>query len=324
MKCPNCEAENPDDYVYCGRCGTIVLAAEKADRQKVEQIKAAIKQTMATRRATDIIVPSWWLAAFLLFEIVAVIMGAATMVSAMQYGTYGVAMLQIECVFIIACSAASSLFIGIMAYYLVKRQNDHFSREWDLRANMLNLFKALAGSPERERLIFRDVGPMLAAHQNAEAVREPWFWAVIAGLPGISTAILFLLISSIVSWDMTDYVLLAFAAIILMIAVLACGMLILYMIYFLCKTMKEHDKRWAAFSYGAVNVLAKFGILPDWPYTPQALQEREFAIYLMLSIFIPFFAVYWLYTLIIDPNDHFRRQWKYEEWLIGALDKLRH
>jgi hypothetical protein len=332
MKCPNCGTDNPDNYVFCGRCGAVALAMGAVNREKVEQIKARIRETVNTRKATDRIIDPMWLALCIVLSVIATVVFIATTVSLIPYFSIDSTSVIIGYAFLCVLTAVISFIFAFIAYQLVKRQNDHFKREWDLRANILNLFKALAGTPEREALLFRDIGPMLAAHKQAEPIREPWFWALITGFPGISIAIILLLTSpiffgGITSFDpsaMSYYLLVASVFIVFIVIAAICGLLELYMQYFLTKTMFEHDRRWLVFSYGASNVLSKFGIQPDWNYVPFAMPDREPIIYVVLCFFVPPFWIYWFYILITDPNNHFRSQWKYEKWLAKSLDSLRY
>jgi hypothetical protein len=317
LKCPNCGVENPENYVYCGRCGAIVLSSAKIDRQKVEQIKGNIKNIIATRKVTDRFIPPWWLAVYYIGWIAAFVFFSVAMVV-----TSNPDMMLVATVVFLAVAAALSLFQAMIMYYLVKRQNAHYRREWDLRANILNLFKALAGSPDREYLVYRDIAPMLATHQKAEPVRDPRFWAAIWALPFLLIAIIMPMSMYGYPYSLSSLLLIAVLVIIFVIVALVCGILGLYSFYFLGKTMHEHERRWIPFSYGTRRALVQFGIPFDWSYPQEMLPDREFAVYLILSIFIPFFTIYWWYTLIVDPNNHFKAHRRYEKWLVGALDQL--
>jgi len=38
MKCPKCQAENPDDTLFCGKCGTKFDTEEVAERPGVHSL----------------------------------------------------------------------------------------------------------------------------------------------------------------------------------------------------------------------------------------------------------------------------------------------
>jgi len=326
MKCANCGTDNPDNYVYCGRCGAIVMSSGKIDRQKVEQIKGNIKNIVRTRKATDRFIPPWWLAVYFTGWIIAGVVMVVAMALMMDfpYMTPDQDAMLIGATIFLAFAAALSLFLAMIMYYLVKRQNDHYHREWDLRANILNLFKALAGSPDREYLVYKEIAPMLAAHQKAEPVRDPRFWAAIWALPFLLLAIIMPISMLNFDYGISNLLLIAVLVMASVIVAVICAVLGLYSYYFLGKTMYEHDRRWAAFSYGAKRSLVQFGVPMEFTYAPEMLPERDFAIYLILSIFIPFFSIYWWYTLVVDPNNHFKAHRNFEKWLVGALDQLRY
>ena len=326
LKCPNCEADNSDSFVYCWRCGAIVMSSDKIDRQKVEQIKGNIRKIAGMSKSTDQFIPPWWLAVYIVGWIVAITIYFISIASAIRYPYEMPAPEDIigGTIVLLIFVVVLSLFLAMIMYHLVKRQNEHYRREWDLRANILNLFKALAGSPDREHLIYREIAPMLAAHQKAETIRDPRFWAAILALPPILLAIIVTLSIAISNsvYQLPSIIYIGVLIMLLIIVAVGCIILGLYSFYFLGKTLYEHDQRWASFSYGTRRTLVQFGIPLDWAYTPQTIPEREFALYLLLVI-IPFFALYWLFTLIIDPNSHFKAHADFEKWLVDALDKLR-
>jgi hypothetical protein len=108
-----------------------------------------------------------------------------------------------------------------------------------------------------------------------------------------------------------------------LILLIAVGELLamLYMFYFLGKQMYEHDERWLVFEQNAKSVMTKL----RWPQIVRMrqsrLEKREFAIYLIVSIFVFPFVLYWWYALIKDPNTHFTSQWEFEDRLAEIISK---
>lgn len=98
------------------------------------------------------------------------------------------------------------------------------------------------------------------------------------------------------------------------------------MFYWLGKDIKEHDTRWGIFSSSARIAMSKLGF--PYPntlgYGTTELPERSFALYLILTLFVSPFVYYWWYTLIKDPNDHFRSQWVFEDELLATMKVQRH
>ncbi|PJB21109.1 MAG: hypothetical protein CO114_07100 [Euryarchaeota archaeon CG_4_9_14_3_um_filter_38_12] len=87
--------------------------------------------------------------------------------------------------------------------------------------------------------------------------------------------------------------------------------------YFLTKDPGIHDSRQNSFIRYASSALHKLGITvqPSWKTIPQ----RSAVLYLVLSLFMPFFFIYWFYVVIKDLNNHFRTQWVFEDSLVNAL-----
>jgi len=214
----------------------------------------------------------------------------------------------------------SQLAFAFIAFMLVKRQNDHYARERRLRESLMRLVSAATGNPERQQLVVGDLYAMSAANQVVEQRRNPWLWAFcVGGLPIITTSLVFLLFfSDITSWNTAE-----FAGQILLTVASAFANLILtlYMFYFLGKSMHEHDGRWNAFILPARTALSKLGFPQGRPFRIHNLQERSFAVYLIVTLFISIFLYYWWYALVKDPNEHFAYQWEFEDNIAESIGR---
>lgn len=322
MKCPNCGLENSDTYVFCGRCGAIIQQNRSLDRGRIEQTKKQIIDLIRQRRSTDEIINPWWIFVVIAIQIISAIAGFAASLSALFSGASTSSVLIGQAI-LYGGTITAMLIMVYLIFHMVDRQNLHFTREWRLRSSVLNLIKSLAGSPEAEALLIRDIGPMLGAHRPAETYRNPTLWAFIAGVPAIVVAMIGLASGAgIYSVFLTPVLAVIFLISIIIAGI--CGILTIYIYYFLLKDMQEHDKRWWQFIIATTNALTKFGIQPDYSIQPRALPIREPWIYVILSIFVPLFLVFWFYVLITDPNDHFKRQWMFEKWLYESVGKLRY
>jgi hypothetical protein len=102
--------------------------------------------------------------------------------------------------------------------------------------------------------------------------------------------------------------------------------LMIYMFYWLGKDVKEHDTKWSIFSCNARNAMSKLGFPSPATsrYGYSQLPEREFAMYLLVTLFFSPFVYYWWYALIKDPNEHFRAQWRFEDELLATIAGRRH
>lgn len=89
-----------------------------------------------------------------------------------------------------------------------------------------------------------------------------------------------------------------------------------YVLYFLMKDIYEHHRKIVIFEENTRNALNKLGksvVVPSW----KTLPDRNFILYLVLSCCVPFFGLYWMYTIIKDYNEHFKTQWKFEDQIGG-------
>ena len=93
------------------------------------------------------------------------------------------------------------------------------------------------------------------------------------------------------------------------------------MLYFLTKYTFDHDRRLNTFVQNAQLAGAQVGLdlaQPNW----KPIHKRGFVLYLVLSIVtLGLFAIYWLYTLITDMNEHFDNEWQFEDLLFREIQK---
>lgn len=150
---------------------------------------------------------------------------------------------------------------------MVNRMSNHFRREATLRRAVIDYLRGRATLEGRYPWVAAEVANMEAVNADANAHDTP-----------SSGALAILAIIPIARW---------------------------YLLYVLTKWPSEHEPRWVAFVQQAGSAAAKLGLvaaLPIWNPVPR----RSFALYLILSLFIPFFSLYWYYVLLKDPNEHFK------------------
>jgi len=99
------------------------------------------------------------------------------------------------------------------------------------------------------------------------------------------------------------------------------GLAQLYIWYFLMKDFSKHERREDTFWAEISKILNKAGIKLEVPARTNPLLERSFALYLILNIITAgLFGIYWLYTLLNDPNVHFRYHTKIEDQILLILE----
>lgn len=190
-------------------------------------------------------------------------------------------------------SAIPYTLYAILTHKILSRHNEHSERESHLRMGILSFLRAAAGSPEKEYIISSEVATMTMLHNEAganETRRTALFWALVIGflwVPGISVIL---------------------------------AILSIYMFYFLMNDNWHHDRRFHEFMTQAYSALYKLG----YSYAPigslRRLEKRSFVFYLVLSILTAgLFVLYWWYTLVKDPNEHYQHQWLVEDHLVSVI-----
>jgi hypothetical protein len=177
--------------------------------------------------------------------------------------------------------------VSILIYYqLVKRQNEHFKREAMERAAMVSWFRDRAQEMGRLQFIGPQLGAMESINQEAQFKEKE-----------LSIIFIILLIIPIV-----DIV------------------VMLYLLYAFTKMPFEHDQRWHHFTQNAQMAGQQLGVnimMPSW----KTQSERSFVIYLVLTIIISVFMIYWLYVIIKDLNEHMKNQWAFEDQLLREMNR---
>ncbi len=323
MRCQNCGSENPDIHIYCERCGAVIVKPYRIDEAVVREPKQALITAINKRHESDYVMP-------VILVFLPLIVGVASSVASFvlqlsqalsPYGSSVTTTWQLIPGLGIASlgSVASSLIMAYVYYKFVKRANDHYAREKELRNAMISLVRSAAMTPERQRVVEGDLWTMDRMNGPAERRREPWFWAFVAAMPLLALPIIG------ATWFFVDVQEDTFLFLgIVLLTTLGIGLtslvLELWMFSFLGKTMLDHDGRWSSFSAAARTALSKLGFPSGRPFVISRLPERSFGLYLLLSfVTLGIFFYYWLYTLAKDPNEHFRNQWTFEDNVLSSL-----
>jgi hypothetical protein len=97
----------------------------------------------------------------------------------------------------------------------------------------------------------------------------------------------------------------------------------LYVYYFLMNDFYRHEWRENGFLEDLGRALNKLGISFSVPLRTEAIPNRSFVLYLILTIItMGLFGVYWIYALLKDPNMHFKYHIEAESQLLSALEPV--
>lgn len=193
----------------------------------------------------------------------------------------GFFVLGVMCFSILGVIIVTSIIYFILYYKLIKRRNEHFKRDMMLREGIIQFIHNRSYKTERVYEVSADLGALQSIHAFARSEENE------------KEAILWAILSVIVPF------------------------IGLYVMYFLTKDPGIHDSRQNPFIRYSSSALHKLGITvqPSWKTIPQ----RSAVLYVILSVFIPFFIIYWFYVVIKDLNNHFRTQRVFENSLVNAL-----
>ena len=95
--------------------------------------------------------------------------------------------------------------------------------------------------------------------------------------------------------------------------------LLLYSFYFLQKDWRLHEEIEDIFFRWVQHVALQVGVQFNYART-KSIPNRSAALYILGAIFtVGIFPIYWVYTLINDPNGHLKDHAVFEENLLSAL-----
>ena len=166
----------------------------------------------------------------------------------------------------------------LMIYFLIKRRNDHFSRQERLESLISSrLRQGSKEKPQHENSI-----SISGKNENPKTSRNAQAWA-------LSTLLIFP----------------AF-----------------YIFYFLETDLQKHEEHEHTFLKETISLAEESGLsisLDGFLITRKFELDR----YLVLTIVTcGFAAIYWLYRVFNDYNEHFKRQWKLEETLLKFFKSI--
>jgi hypothetical protein len=330
MRCQTCGNDNPDSFTFCPICGNPIPRAAAIDKNAVKAPKEEIVKAVSRRSQTDRYLSPAWIFFLVLVIIVSTIIGIVAIFGAaldFVQANPGAAP-DYRAILDQAKGGVEALVIGNAIYYvclgylvfmLVKRLNDHFTRDDDLRKGILDFVGSASSSANLKTYVASDIATMEEMDNQSlasEARRSPILWmTLIAAIPWVVNL-------AFVSAAYSDEYSGSFSSLTALNYLISFAVIVatLYMFHFLGKSMRSHDRRDMEFYTSARRALSKLGFEAGSPYSIRTLPERSFVLYLVLSIVtLGIFTFYWWYTLLLDPNDHFRTQWEFEDNVMSIL-----
>lgn len=179
-----------------------------------------------------------------------------------------------------------ALLLLILLYKLIKRRNEHFKRHQLLEEDIVRVLNLSAG---KKRSKIEDKLTSIERSSREAKLNEKeqsaFLWAILCFfIPLVG----------------------------------------LYVGYFLMRDFYRHERR-EDFLLEDIEKTAGSIVTLELPRRFHQTPDRNIILYIALTILtLGLFGIYWLYTLVVDPNNHFDHQVKWENKLLSSLSKATH
>lgn len=322
MRCTTCGRESPNEYKFCQFCGSILAAPIDLRDSRLEPARQMIARSVYYRTSTDKHLSYFWLVAIIVIPLISVLVGLIAVFSTIDFSDPNADLepfpLAVS-LFIDLTSLVSAVLYGFLIYYLVKRQNDHYTREDAFRNGVSTLIRTAAWSPDRMNDIVPETMALSTVERRQEPQRKIWFWIFVYFLPFVAVTLMSAGMTALISSTDTISGPVIGAIVGTILILLVSAVLEFYLFYFLTQTMLDHDRRWNTFAYNARRAMSKLGFPSGRPYRVSRLPERSMVLYIILSILTGIFLYYWIYVILKDPNEHFQYQWEFEDNVMSSI-----
>jgi Domain of unknown function (DUF4234) len=174
------------------------------------------------------------------------------------------------------------ILFAVLLYKLVKRRNTHFHRQMFLYDDLIALAKELGTRKGIDISIqLNNLDRTSREVKVEETEKSAALWAILS---------------------------------------LFIGILSYYVYYFQMKDFYKHERRQDIFLDDLSKLMTTAGIPVNLPRNSYPIPDRSFILYLILAIITAgLFNIYWIYTLISDPNNHFRHQALLEDTIMAQV-----
>ncbi len=177
------------------------------------------------------------------------------------------------------------ILVAVMIFRLVRRRNMHFNRQILLYEDLLSVAKELASKKNTDvSILINNMDRNLREARLDELEKNATLWAILG---------------------------------------LGFGAGLLYAGYFLMKDFYRHERREDMFIQDLLRTFYTLGVTINLPYRTSPVPDRSFALYFVLTLITgSIFAVYWVYVLVSDPNNHFRQQMVIEDAIMAQVSPI--
>jgi len=321
VRCQFCGHENPERAIYCETCGAILGAQTRHDDPRLREIIRRIRDNIGQRKTSDRILPTYLIWVVIIVSILTFVVAFAPIFFILSSDpwdfSYRDSIFDLISIIEISLSVVAEVLLAVLAYFLVKRHNEHSMREGNLKQNIGDLTRTTADDPKRQEAFWRETRQLGFYMGTGTRTRNPLLWALLLLLPTFASLASWGLFTGSLGGFNLAFGIAGFGSILsLSVIGLVANM---YMFYFLGREFKDHEDLWSGFASSARGLLTRLGFPDGRPHIVRLTQPRSFVLYLVLAIFVPFFIYYWWYVILKDPNEHYRNQWEFEDRLLEVL-----
>lgn len=257
-----------------------------------DAIRESVREYIRKRVDTDHIIPIWlpFLPLILILtgvlSLLAVLLLYSQIFDSLTFSDVSAPLLIAAFTIFFLLLVAGVIVNIYVIYKLVWRRNEHFKRQQLLFAALIELLKRKTEKNSELREKVSVLERRLKETEVDEEEKNAFLWAILQLVPYAGT------------------------------------LLLLYVFHFLNADFRKHEYREIFFVEDLSRLLSSLGI--DFsPKLTRRVPERNTVLYTLLTIVtMGIFALYWIYTLAKDPNEHFRQHEIWENELLRLLNKI--
>jgi len=174
------------------------------------------------------------------------------------------------------------ILVALMVFKMVSRRNTHFNRQILLQEDIISMAREMSAKKGVDvSILLNNLDRSVREARLEEVEKNATLWAILVFVSGLG---------------------------------------LLYAGYFLMKDFFRHERREDMFINDTLRTFNAIGVPINLPYRNPPIPDRSFALYFVLTLITgSIFAVYWVYVLVSDPNNHFRQQMLMEDTIMAQL-----
>ena len=174
------------------------------------------------------------------------------------------------------------ILVAVMVFKMVSRRNTHFNRQILLQEDIISMAREMSAKKGVDvSILLNNMDRTVREARLEEVEKNATLWAILVFVSGLG---------------------------------------LLYAGYFLMKDFFRHERREDVFINDTLRTFNAIGVPINFPYRNPPIPDRSFALYFVLTLITgSIFAVYWVYVLVSDPNNHFRQQMLMEDTIMAQL-----